>query len=65
MKSIKASDKISLAECRKILKQNDLTDEQIIAVRDWLYFIGEVMIEQTENLNPKTNGDEKFKSGYL
>ena len=65
MKSIKAGDKISLAECKKILKQNDLTDEQIIAVRDWLYFIGEIMIEETEVQTLNKNEHGKFKSGSL
>ncbi len=50
MKTIKPSERLSLTECKKHLnvKGNHYTDEEILAIRDWLYFIGEIILEQTE-----------------
>lgn len=50
MKKIKASDRLSLTQCKNRLNKKGInyTDEQILAIRDWLYFIGEIILEETE-----------------
>mgnify|MGYP006779534621 CR=1 FL=1 len=61
MKTIQPSDRLSLTFCKKILKKNGnkYTDEQIIAIRDWLYFMCEIAIEVTEEQLKKQNENEK------
>lgn len=34
--------RISIAQCRKVLKNESLTDEQILLIRDFLYLVAEV-----------------------
>jgi hypothetical protein len=55
MKTINPSDRLSLTFCKNILNKNGkkYTDEQIIAIRDWLYFMCEIAIETTEEKNEK------------
>ncbi|HSH64783.1 MAG TPA: hypothetical protein VLB84_03080 [Bacteroidia bacterium] len=54
MKTIKESERLSLTTCKKILNKNgnNYTDEQIIGIRNWLYFMSEIALEIME---------EKFK----
>lgn len=61
MKTIQPSDRLSLTFCKNILNKNGnkYTDEQIIAIRDWLYFMCEIAIEVTEEQLKKQNENEK------
>lgn len=54
MKSIRESERISLTECKKVLNKNGnhYTDNEIIEIRNWLYFISEISLtsfEEREN----------------
>lgn len=44
---------LSLKECKKILN-NDLTDEQIIVLRDWMYHMADIAIEVQNDKVQKT-----------
>ncbi len=50
MKKIKASERLSLTQCKNRLNKKGInyTDEQILAIRDWLYLIGEIIAEEIE-----------------
>ena len=50
MRAIKESERISLTECKKILNKNGnrYTDNEIIEIRNWLYFISEITLEVLE-----------------
>ena len=50
MKPIRESERISLTECKRILKKtaNGLTDSEVLAIRNWLYFIAELSLSITE-----------------
>ncbi len=56
MKTIRESDKLSLIECRKILSKSgkNLSDEQILKIRNWLYCFTEISLTFLE----KKNSDE-------
>jgi hypothetical protein len=51
MKSIRESERISLTECKKILNKNGnhYTDNEIIEIRNWLYFISEISLASLED----------------
>ena len=55
MKPIKESGKLSLTECKKILNKNGnhYTDEEILAIRDWLYFVGDLTLTTLEDKKGK------------
>lgn len=59
MRTIKESERISLTECKKILNKNGnhYTDNEIIEIRNWLYFISEISLASLEDneLKQKTN----------
>lgn len=47
--------RITITQCRKVLKNENLTDEQILAIRDLLYLIGEIDYRcQRRKMNSKT-----------
>ncbi|MFY9309364.1 MAG: hypothetical protein WAQ28_09990 [Bacteroidia bacterium] len=50
MKPIKESQRISLTECKKILNKNGnhYTDNEIIEIRNWLYFMSEIALKILE-----------------
>lgn len=51
MKTIGERDKFSLSECKRILNKNGnhYTDQEIIEIRNWLYFISEISLLSFEN----------------
>lgn len=54
MSSVAEHKKLSLAECKKILNQDGFlyTDEEIIKIRDFLYHLSDIVmddIEETKN----------------
>jgi hypothetical protein len=53
MKVIRESERISLSECKRILSKRGkgFSDSEILAIRDWLYFIGEITLTVTVNKN--------------
>jgi hypothetical protein len=55
MKPIKESDKISLSECKRILNKNgnNYTDDEILTIRNWLYFIAGITTLTKENNSAK------------
>ena len=58
MKTIKESERLSLTVCKKILNKNgnNYSDEEIIGIRNWLYFMSEIALEIMEE---KFKQDEK------
>jgi hypothetical protein len=56
---------LTIKECREILKEDaqELTDEQIIEVREWLSMMADIIIEQVESdylkCNTQKNGKKK------
>lgn len=59
---------ITIAECRKVLKEESLTDEQVAAIRDFLYLIAAIDYKYQQQLtqakSPKiplnaTNNEQK------
>ena len=42
---------LTVKQCRELLQQNEkeLTDEEIIIIRDWLMSLADIAIEITEN----------------
>lgn len=59
MRAIKESERISITECKKILNKNGnhYTDNEIIEIRNWLYFISEISLASLEEseLDKSTN----------
>ena len=55
MRAIKESERISLTECKKILNKNGnhYTDNEIIEIRNWLYFISEIALKSLEDSEAK------------
>jgi hypothetical protein len=51
MKTILDKDKMSLAQCRKILNKDGkkYTDEEIILVRNWIYHVAEFTLAFVES----------------
>lgn len=49
------NNKVTLAECRKILNRNGVqyTDEEILEIRDWLYHIIEIILDAQERFKDK------------
>ena len=39
---------LTLQQCKTILNDNELTDEEIIKMRDWLYQLADLAIEIVE-----------------
>lgn len=41
---------LTIAECRKILTENkkEYTDEEVLAMRDWMYRLADIVIELVE-----------------
>lgn len=58
MKTVKESERLSLTACKKILNKNgnNYSDNEIIEIRNWLYFMSEIALEIIEE---KFNTDEK------
>ncbi len=52
---------LSLNECKKILATDalELTDEEIILIRDWLYHISDIAIDVVDNEKKQTESDVK------
>ena len=42
---------LTLQQCKTILNDNELTDEEIIKMRDWLYQLAELAIEITNGID--------------
>lgn len=77
MKPTLESDKLSIAECRKILNVNGVkySDEEIKKIREWIYYYAELTLELLDGKRPqdinfleslltqkvKFSGDEKHK----
>lgn len=62
MKTIRTSGKISLTECKRILntKGYHYTDNEILTIRDWLYFIGEMVVSaMPDKLKGKVNNKQE------
>jgi hypothetical protein len=55
MRIISEREKISLTECKRILNKNGnkYTEAEIIAIRDWLYFMSEISLPLLENFTNK------------
>lgn len=54
MKRINERDKLSIAQCRKILgkEYQHLTDEEIVKVRDWIYQVSELTVKFIQDKSP-------------
>ena len=39
---------LNLQQCKTILNDNELTDEEILLIRNWLYQLADIAIEITE-----------------
>jgi hypothetical protein len=63
MRAIKESERISLTECKKILNKNGnhYTDNEIIEIRNWLYFISEIVLSSLE----ENEAQQKLNNGEL
>lgn len=50
MNANERSGKLSLTTCKLILNKKGFhySDEQILMIRDWLYMLGEIMIDTVE-----------------
>jgi hypothetical protein len=57
MRAIRESERISLTECKKVLNKNGnhYTDNEIIEIRNWLYFISEISLTSIEDKKLKNN----------
>ncbi len=55
MKRIEVREKISLAQCKKILNRDgcQYSDEEIIKVRDWIYHISELTVNFLRSRTPE------------
>lgn len=51
MQTNNQSGRVSLTECKNVLnkKGKHHTDAEILAIRDWLYFIAEITLSEFEN----------------
>lgn len=51
---------LTIKECRELLKDDarELSDEQIIEVREWLSMMADIIIEQVESDYLKSNAHE-------
>lgn len=62
MKTIRESERISLTECKKILNRNGnkYTDNEIIEIRNWLYYMSEIALRilEAKQENEKTNKEK-------
>jgi hypothetical protein len=49
------NEKLSIAECRKILNVNGIkySDEEIKTIRDWIYFYAELTLDFLEGKSPE------------
>jgi len=54
MKTIRESDKLSLTHCKTVLNKKGYhyTDDEVLAIRDWLYFFAEIVIRTTQENKP-------------
>lgn len=61
MKTINEGGRLSLTECKKVLNKNGnhYTDSEILAIRDWLYFLGEMMANDLEKNNEQKTNENK------
>lgn len=66
MKTIRESEKLSIARCRAILKENgkQFTDEEIILMRNWLYQLAELSFQIIEDKNENEIDLLKEQTGY-
>jgi hypothetical protein len=55
MKPILESDKLSIAECRKILNVGGVkySDEEIKQIREWIYYYAELTLELLDGKSPQ------------
>ena len=55
MKPTRESDKLSIAECRKILNVGGVkySDDEIIKIREWIYYYAELTLELLDGKNPQ------------
>jgi hypothetical protein len=55
MKPTLESDKLSIAECRKILNANGVkySDEEIKKIREWIYYYAELTLELLDGKSPQ------------
>jgi hypothetical protein len=51
---------LTIKECREILKDDakELSDQQIIEIREWLAMMADVIVEQVEQENIKSKSHE-------
>lgn len=58
MKTINESEKISLAECKKVMSSRGkkYTDEELLKIRNWIYAFTEITLQFLE-----TKTDEELK----
>jgi hypothetical protein len=61
MKNYKAGEKISLAQCKKILNTEgkNYSDEEIIKIRDWIYAYTEITMQFLDS-----KSEEELKELY-
>jgi len=54
MKTILDKDKMSLAQCRKILNKDGskYSDEEILKIRNWIYAVSEITLSFLESRTP-------------
>jgi len=54
MKTILDKDKMSLAQCRKILNKDGCkySDEEILKIRNWIYEVSEITLSFLESRTP-------------
>lgn len=55
MKPTVESDKLSIAECRKILNVQGVkySDEEIKQIREWIYYYAELTLELLDGKSPQ------------
>lgn len=51
---------LTLQQCKTILNDNELTDEEIIQMRDWLYQLAELAIEIVEKNDSNLNQSDTY-----
>ena len=42
---------LTLQQCKTILNDNELTDEEVLLIRDWLYQFADLAIEITNEID--------------
>ncbi len=42
---------LTLQQCKTILNDNELTDEEVLLIRDWLYQFADLAIEKTNEID--------------